>query len=157
MSVEEGAGKRRRSQPPGNEAPSSDFVHLLDYLKGTRGFDFSSYKVSSLVRRVRKRMHEVGISSYAEYIDFLEVHPDEFLPLFNTILINVTAFFRDPQAWQALNEKVLPGILDGKVQDESIRCWSAGCASGEEAYTLAILLAEAMGDQAFRQRVKIYA
>ncbi len=157
MSVEDGAGKPRSARPPGNESPSSDFVHLLDYLKATRGFDFSSYKLSSLVRRVKKRMHEVGNTSYAEYIDFLEVHPDEFLPLFNTVLINVTGFFRDPAAWAALAEQILPRLLEHKGKDEPIRCWSAGCASGEEAYTLAVLLAEALGEQEMRRRVKIYA
>ncbi len=110
------------------------------------------------MRRMQKRMQQLGIGSYSDYVEFLEVHPDEFLPLFNMVLINVTAFFRDPQAWQVLAEQILPRILAGKGPDEPVRCWSAGCASGEEAYTLAILLAEAMGDdQEFRRRVKIYA
>jgi two-component system CheB/CheR fusion protein len=157
MSVDDGAGNARQPAPPADEAPSSDFVQLLDYLKTNRGFDFSSYKLSSLVRRVRKRMHEVGIASYTEYIDFLEVHPDEFLPLFNTVLINVTGFFRDPAAWESLATQILPRLLERKGPEEPIRCWSAGCASGEEAYTLAILLAEAIGEAEVRQRVKIYA
>ncbi|HEV2846952.1 MAG TPA: CheR family methyltransferase, partial [Thermoanaerobaculia bacterium] len=72
-------------------------------------------------------------------------------------LINVTAFFRDAPSWQSLAEKILPRILENKGANDPIRCWSAGCASGEEAYTLAMLLAEALGDQQFRQRVKIYA
>jgi two-component system CheB/CheR fusion protein len=138
------------------EAPASDFIKLLDYLKSTRGFDFSGYKLSSLIRRVQKRMQQAGIASYSDYIDFLEVHPDEFLPFFNTILINVTSFFRDPQAWEVVKEKTLPRILESKAPEEPIRCWSAGCASGEEAYTLAILLAEALGDTEYRRRVKIY-
>jgi two-component system, chemotaxis family, CheB/CheR fusion protein len=142
---------------PLEEPRKNDFVKLLEYLKDTRGFDFSGYKLSSLMRRMQKRMQQVGIVSYADYIDFLEVHPDELTPLFNTVLINVTAFFRDPAAWQALRERILPRILEEKGEDLPIRCWSAGCASGEEAYTLAILLAEALGDQEFRRRVKIYA
>jgi two-component system CheB/CheR fusion protein len=141
----------------GEQSRGNDFVKLLDYLKDTRGFDFSGYKLSSLMRRVQKRMQQVSVASYSDYIDFLEVHPDEFNPLFNTVLINVTAFFRDPQAWQVLRERILPRILEEKGEDLPIRCWSAGCASGEEAYTLAILLAEALGDQEFRRRVKIYA
>ncbi len=139
------------------EPAAADFVKLLDYLKATRGFDFSGYKLSSLIRRVRKRMQQMGVESYLDYIDFLEVHPDEFDPLFNTVLINVTAFFRDPQAWQALSDHILPRILAGKGEGQPVRCWNAGCASGEEAYTLAMLLVEAVGDQEFRQRVKIYA
>ena len=140
-----------------SEAAGQDFVRLLDYLKVTRGFDFSGYKLSSLIRRVQKRMQQIGINSYPEYMDYLEVHADEFSPLFNTVLINVTDFFRDAPSWQALAENILPRILEMKNNGEPIRCWSAGCASGEEAYTLAILLAEALGDQGFRERVKIYA
>jgi two-component system CheB/CheR fusion protein len=153
LSIDENVRVNETGEPAG-----ADFVRLLDYLKSTRGFDFSGYKISSLIRRVLKRMQQVGVASYPEYIDFLEVHPDEFLPLFNTVLINVTGFFRDPQAWKVLAEQTVPRILEEKGADsEPVRCWSAGCASGEEAYSLAILFAEAMGDQAFRQRVKIYA
>jgi chemotaxis methyl-accepting protein methylase len=151
------SAERQTPTEHGTESPVSDFVKLLEYLKRARGFDFSGYKLSGLVRRVQKRMQQVGVASYGEYVDFLEVHPDEFLPLFNTVLINVTGFFRDPEAWRALAERILPRILESKGAGEPIRCWSAGCASGEEAYTLAILLAEALGDDELRQRVKIYA
>jgi two-component system CheB/CheR fusion protein len=133
------------------------FEALLDYLKRQRGFDFTGYKRSTLVRRVSKRMHVVGIDDYVAYQDYLEVHPDEFELLFNTILINVTAFFRDGAAWDHLAERILPVILDAKRPGDPVRVWSAGCASGEEAYTLAMLLAEAMGETAFRRRAKIYA
>ena len=153
MSVEDEQVEKGEQREPA----AADFVKLLDYLKHSRGFDFSGYKLSSLIRRVRKRMQQVGVESYLDYIDFLEVHPDEFDPLFNTVLINVTAFFRDPQTWEALKEQVLPRILESKSEGQPVRCWSAGCASGEEAYTLAMLLAETIGDQQFRQRVKIYA
>jgi two-component system, chemotaxis family, CheB/CheR fusion protein len=142
---------------PEPDSRAQDFLRLIDYLKSTRGFDFSGYKVPSLMRRVQKRMHDLDLPNYAAYIDYLEVHPDEFEPLFNTVLINVTAFFRDPPAWEYLAEHVLPRILEHKRPDDRVRCWSAGCASGEEAYTLAILLAEALGEHGFRHRVKIYA
>ena len=157
MSVDDKPVERKREKGEHQEPAAADFVKLLDYLKSTRGFDFSGYKLSSLIRRVRKRMQQIGIESYLDYIDFLEVHPDEFDPLFNTVLINVTSFFRDLQAWQALNDEILPRMLATKSEDQPVRCWSAGCASGEEAYTLAMLLAEKVGDQQFRQRVKIYA
>jgi two-component system CheB/CheR fusion protein len=85
------------------------------------------------------------------------VHPEEFAFLFNTILINVTAFFRDPAAWEHLASDVVPRILASKKSNEPIRVWSAGCASGEEPYSLTMLLAEALGISAFRQRVKVYA
>ncbi len=138
-------------------APAGEFNRLIEYLKQSRGFDFSGYKVSSLMRRIQKRMREIGIEGYSDYIDFLEVHPDEFGPLFDTILINVTEFFRDPLAWEFLAKEVVPRVLAERGPERSIRAWSAGCASGEEAYTLAILLAEAMGEEGFRKRAKIYA
>jgi two-component system, chemotaxis family, CheB/CheR fusion protein len=137
--------------------PNSAFEELLVYLRDTRGFDLTGYKRTSLTRRVDRRMAQVGVSDYAEYLDHLQVHSEEFTALFNTILINVTGFFRDPDAWAALREEVLPGLLAAKGSGEPIRVWSAGCASGEEAYTLAIVLAEMLGLQEFRQRVKIYA
>jgi two-component system CheB/CheR fusion protein len=132
------------------------FEALLIYLKEARGFDFTGYKRSSLVRRVSRRMAQVGCAGFAEYRDHLEVHPDEFTALFNTILINVTGFFRDPEAWDFLRTEVLKPLTAAKG-DAPIRAWTAGCASGEEAYTLAIVLAEVLGPEAFRDQVKIYA
>jgi two-component system, chemotaxis family, CheB/CheR fusion protein len=137
--------------------PDPAFEALLVHLKSSRGFDFTGYKRASLVRRVDRRMAQVGVADYAEYLDYLELHAEEFTALFNTILINVTRFFRDPEAWAYLREEVLPGLLAGKGPTEPLRLWSAGCASGEEAYTLAIVLAEMLGVAEFRDRVKIYA
>src|SRR5215217_8669674 len=130
---------------------------LLDYLRRSRGFDFTGYKRTSLSRRIDKRMQEVGADGYLSYLDLLEVDPEEFTQLFNTILLNVTGFFRDPPAWGYLAAEILPRILADKGEDEPIRIWSAGCASGEEAYTLAMLAAETLGPDAVRERVKIYA
>ncbi|MCO1657011.1 CheR family methyltransferase [Pseudonocardia humida] len=137
--------------------PDPRFEALLDHVKGSRGFDFTGYKRSSLVRRVEHRMSQIGIDDYADYLDYLEMHHGEFTALFNTILINVTAFFRDPEAWQMLRDEVLPTVLAAKTPTAPLRIWSAGCASGEEAYTLAMVLAELMGITEFRDRVKIYA
>jgi two-component system CheB/CheR fusion protein len=134
-----------------------DFENLLQYLRSNRGFDFTGYKRSTLMRRVTKQMQYLNIESFANYQDYLEVHPDEFKALFNTILINVTAFFRDPLAWEYLAKDIIPNILRNKQKNEQIRIWSAGCASGEEAYTLAIILGEILGIEDFRHRVKIYA
>src|SRR3954454_580550 len=136
---------------------SDELGALLEYLKRNRGFDFSGYKKTSLERRIRKQMDAAGVDGYAAYQDFLEVHPGEFTDLFNTILINVTAFFRDPAAWQFLSDDVIPKLVADTPRDHPIRVWCAACSSGEEAYTSAIVLAEALGDDQFRQRVKIYA
>src|SRR5215471_4785475 len=89
----------------------SDFELLLNHLQQARGFDFTGYKRSTLVRRVQKRMGEVGIQHFAEYLDYLQAQPDEFAQLFNTILINVTSFFRDPEAWDYLNGTIIPRLL----------------------------------------------
>jgi len=131
------------------------FERLLNFLKESRAFDFTGYKRPSLVRRVRYRMRELGIDSLDDYQDLLQLQPDEFTALFNTILINVTSFFRDAEAWTYLEEEVLPEVLSA-VESGPIRVWSAGCATGHEAYSVAMLLHDAMGD-AFRERVKIYA
>src|SRR5437867_3952429 len=133
-----------------------EFESLLEYLKRNRGFDFTGYKRPSLERRIEKRMAAARVDGFAEYVDFLEVHPEEFSALFNTILINVTSFFRDDGAWTYLAESVLPELIERKGAS-GLRVWSAGCASGEEAYTLVMLLAERMGDDGLTNRVKIYA
>jgi two-component system CheB/CheR fusion protein len=130
---------------------------LLNHLKRTRGFDFTGYKRSSLERRIAKRMAHVGTSDYIAYVDLLEVDPDEFAALFDTLLINVTGFYRDPQTWDYLAEETIPKLLADTGEAGSIRVWCAGCATGEETYTLAIVLAEALGERAFSERVKIYA
>ena len=145
---------RTRTPEP---ADPEDFRSLLEYLKQNRGFDFTGYKRSSLQRRIKKRMDAVELDSYADYEDYLEVHPDEFRHLFDTILINVTGFFRDRPAWDYLANDVIPQLIEAVPDDQAIRVWSAACASGEEAYTTAIVLAEALGEEEFRQRVKIYA
>lgn len=133
------------------------FEALLEYLRQNRSFDFTGYKRSSLMRRVQKRMQTLEIEGYSNYLDYLEVHPDEFIALFNTILINVTSFFRDADAWEGMATKVIPEILANKQPNQPIRCWSVGCASGEEAYSLAMLLAEVLGFEQFRNQVKIFA
>jgi two-component system, chemotaxis family, CheB/CheR fusion protein len=120
-----------------------EFDALLEYLKRSRGFDFTGYKRASLSRRVHKRMQAVGVNTYSEFAQLLEQNPAEFDHLCNTVLINVTAFFRDGVPWDTLSSTIVPRILENKSPDDPIRVWSAGCASGEEAYTLAIVLAEA--------------
>jgi two-component system CheB/CheR fusion protein len=139
------------------EPSDPQFEALLDYLRFSRGFDFTGYKRSSLMRRVMKRRYALSLATFGEYLDYLQVHPDEFELLFNTILINVTSFFRDKPTWDYLTAEILPRIMLTKNSMEPIRVWSAGCASGEEAYTLAMVIAEFMGTEEFHERVKIYA
>jgi two-component system CheB/CheR fusion protein len=136
---------------------TGELEELLDLLKRSRGFDFSGYKRASLVRRINKRLHAVGAESYADYMKLLEREPGEYDELFNTVLINVTDFFRDGTPWDFLATHVMPKILGGKDGDGSVRIWSAGCATGQEAYSLAMVVAERLGVDEFLRRVKIYA
>ena len=152
----DGALDEAAISPPQPES-DPEWSGLLEYLLTSRGFDFHGYKAASLARRIRKRMESVGLESFAGYQEYLEVHPNEFATLFNTILINVTSFFRDPAAWEVVRTVAVPEILAAKVPGESLRAWSVGCASGEEAYTLAMILGEELGLDEFRELVKIYA
>src|SRR5215469_6161919 len=133
-----------------------DLEDLLIFIRDSRGFDFTGYKRSSLTRRIQKRMHEAGTDNYRDYRDRLESSAEEFGLLFNTILINVTGFFRDAEAWTYLQREVMPELIADTEGAEEIRVWSAGCASGEEAYSLAIAFAEALGIEETAKRVKIY-
>jgi two-component system CheB/CheR fusion protein len=135
------------------EDPS--FERLLHFLRDSRSFDFTGYKRPSLMRRVRHRMQEVGIDSFEDYQDVLQLEPREFTALFNTILINVTSFFRDLDAWEHLRTEIFPQLLEANGGGE-LRVWSAGSSAGQEAYSIAMLLHEAIGSS-FRERVKIYA
>ncbi|MGW7414760.1 CheR family methyltransferase [Streptomyces sp. NPDC054863] len=130
---------------------------LLRFLRDARGFDFTGYKRSSLGRRIRKRMSDVGVQGYDDYRDVLETDTDEFRALFNTILINVTSVLRDPDAWDLLQREVVPRVIEESGPGAEIRVWSAGCSSGEEAFSLAIVFAEVLGIEESLERVKIYA
>jgi two-component system CheB/CheR fusion protein len=138
-------------------AKTPDLDALLEFVKDARGFDFTGYKRSSIQRRVAKRMADVGVERYEDYIDYLQLHGEEFAHLFNTLLINVTAFFRDSPTWEYLAEEVVPHLVATRPPESLLRVWCPGCASGEEPYTIAMVLARALGDDAFRARVKIYA
>src|SRR4029078_10313357 len=114
------------------------------------------YKRPSLERRIRKRMDAVGVDDYGAYVDYLEVNQDEFPALFGVILLKVTGVFRDAAPWDYYAGESLPRLLEAVGPDDPIRVWCAGCASGEETYTLAMVLAEALGAEAIMGRVQIY-
>ena len=130
---------------------------LLEELAEQRNFDFRGYKKNTLERRFRRRMFQLKLGSYPEYGDYIRKHPDEVTELLNTLLINVTEFFRDPPAWEILRHEFLPMLLKRLKPGHSFRAWSAGCASGEEAYSIAMLLAELFGPRIQEYDLKIYA
>jgi two-component system CheB/CheR fusion protein len=141
------------------DQPNDDtaFEDLIRYIQESRGIDFRGYKRTSLRRRILLRMEHLRIDSFADYHGFLEVHPQEFVELLNTVLINVTSFFRDPDAWDVLKTTVLPELIAPERGRDQLRVWSVGCASGQEPYSLAMQFCELLGPAEFARRVKIYA
>jgi len=135
---------------------AGDFRGLLEKLSARHNFDFREYREGSLARRIRARMGQLHLDSFAAYSQFLDATPHEHVALFNTILINVTSFFREPLGWKTLTEEVLPRLVENARESRTLRIWSAGCSSGEEPYSIAMLLAEYLGDAANDYTVKIY-
>lgn len=130
---------------------------LLQELAEQRNFDFRGYKKSTLERRFRRRMFQLNLGNYEQYGEYIRKHPDEINQLLTTLLINVTEFFRDPPAWEILRHEILPSLLKHIKPGHSFRVWSAGCASGEEPYSAAILLCDYFGARIQDYDLKIYA
>jgi two-component system, chemotaxis family, CheB/CheR fusion protein len=135
----------------------SDLRGLLDQLRDRSGIDFSSYKVPTIMRRLQRRMVATGSATLPDYIRHLQRNQDEYSRLVNSFLIKVTEFFRDPEMFDYLRDKVIPAVVDEARRQGELRIWSAGCATGEEAYSLAILVAEALGDQMDGLVIRIFA
>jgi two-component system CheB/CheR fusion protein len=138
-------------------APADALQSIVDLLQQHLHHDFSLYKPSTLLRRVERRMHVHQLPSMAAYVKYLQNNPPELALLFSEMLIGVTSFFRDAQVWQDLSTHVLPTLI-GSHHNTPIRAWVLGCSTGEEAYSLAMLLREAqdLSGQAPRT-VQIYA
>ncbi len=124
------------------EASRSAFDKICILLRAQTWHDFSLYKKSTIYRRVERRMGIHRLGRIADYVGFLQSNPQEIDLLFKELLIGVTSFFRDPAAWACLQEDVFPGIIGSDTHDKLLRAWVAGCSSGEEAYTLAMLFRE---------------
>jgi two-component system CheB/CheR fusion protein len=136
----------RVEQQKGREGAETDVAHQLSQittlLRAQTGHDFSGYKDRTLIRRVQRRMHVLQIDDAASFIERLQQDPKEVALLFQDLLIGVTHFFRDAPAFATLEEAVIPHLFDGKGADATIRVWVPGCATGEEAYSIAMLLRE---------------
>ena len=124
--------------------PPSELTPILDYLMEHRGLDFSGVHPDMLVRRMGHRLEALNCNDFKDYFSFIQRETGEIDLLLNAITINVSRFFRDPLTFELLAERILPAILRQKVLagDDTLRIWSAGCAMGEEAYSLAILIQE---------------
>jgi two-component system CheB/CheR fusion protein len=129
---------------------------VLALLRTRTRHDFTGYRKPTLVRRIQRRMGLHGVENLGEYAGLLRGRSDEVQSLANDLMINVTGFFRDPEAWEALRSSVIAPLVERK-SGESIRAWVTACASGEEAYTLAIVLAEEISRAGQQIDVKIYA
>jgi two-component system CheB/CheR fusion protein len=115
---------------------------MLNHVRTRSGYDFERYKQSTIVRRIHRRMQIYGHTQLPQYLDFLQEHEEEPLKLAGDFLISVTNFFRDPPAFAALEQDVIPGLFRNKQSDDQVRVWVTGCATGEEAYSIGILLLE---------------
>jgi two-component system, chemotaxis family, CheB/CheR fusion protein len=129
---------------------------IFHLLRTTTGHDFTYYKKNTICRRIERRMGVHEIERVADYVSYLEHNPQEVAILFKEILIGVTNFFRDPKAFQALSERLLADVLAEKPRDYSVRVWVPGCSSGEEVYSIAIILRECMDKLKKNFKVQIF-
>ncbi|MFL5411021.1 MAG: CheR family methyltransferase [Myxococcales bacterium] len=146
----------RRASRKGDEPQARELEEILQKLREARNFDFRSYKRATLYRRVLRRMQDHGKSTLAEYSALLDSHPAEYDALLSSMFIKVTSFFRDKDTWDELSKRVIPQMLAEKRPGEEIRAWCAGCATGEEAFSLALTLAEVLGPSFTNQDVKVF-
>lgn len=136
---------------------TSDMNQILMVLRTATGHDFSLYKKNTISRRILRRMAQHELKDLAVYTRYLKEHPMEVHILFKELLINVTSFFRDSEAFDTFEQDILPGLLEGKPDGYLFRVWVVGCASGEEAYSIAMLLRGYMEETARDFNVQIYA
>jgi two-component system, chemotaxis family, CheB/CheR fusion protein len=127
--------------PPEMEKPIQKIFFLL---RTRTGHDFSSYKMNTLRRRIERRMNVHQITDPEKYVQFLQQNPNEIDTLFRELLISVTSFFRDPDVFEALKNTYLPALIDSRPEKYTLRVWVPGSSTGEEAYSLAIILRECM-------------
>lgn len=130
---------------------------VLNLLKIRTGHDFSNYKRSTIIRRITRHLQNHATDNLKEYLEILRKKSDEVLTLQKNLLINVTNFFRDKEAYISLEKKVIPSLFEGKKPEDSVRVWIAGCASGEEAYSIAILLTEFADTLTDPPKIQIFA
>jgi chemotaxis methyl-accepting protein methylase len=133
-----------KTEIPLEEKDHSALAKVLILLRAKTGHDFSMYKKNTLYRRIERRMSIHQIDRIASYVHYLQENSQEVEILFKELLIGVTSFFRDEAAWEQLREEAIPALLAGRPQGGKLRAWSAGCSTGEEAYSLAIAFKEAL-------------
>jgi two-component system CheB/CheR fusion protein len=140
------------------ERDEQDLLRTVFTLLRTRTRrDFTRYKQATILRRITRRMKMVQVEDLESYVAMLQGHPEEVIALAEDFLVTVTSFFRDPDVFDALASNVLPSLFEGRAPHETIRVWSVGCATGEEAYSLAILLLEEAGRREAPPQIQVFA
>ncbi len=140
-----------------DETTNADQKRAYDALRKQTGHDFSGYKVKTFMRRVQRRMHILQHQTFTAYVTRLEEDHDEVTQLFRDLLINVTNFFRDADAFEALETTIIPSLFEGRSADDTVRVWVPGCATGEEVFSIGILMREHMDTLKAVPRVQIFA
>lgn len=132
-----------------NVAERGDASRLIAQVERERGLDLSHYRLSYVERRLGTRLRALQLSTYRQYASYLTEHPEEYTRLLDAVTVNVTEFFRDAPVWKVVRDDVLPTLLKSKeaAGQRVIRAWSAGCATGEEPYSIAMAISSAMGDR----------
>ncbi|MFH2059436.1 MAG: chemotaxis protein CheB [Pseudomonadota bacterium] len=125
-----------------NTSDKNQMLKIFSLIRSTTGHDFSHYKQTTISRRIERRLAVYQIKTLSDYVLYLQKNPDETNLLFKDLIIGVTSFFRDPEAYKILEQDVLPNLLNKKGPDAIIRIWVTACSTGEEAYSLAIILSE---------------
>jgi two-component system, chemotaxis family, CheB/CheR fusion protein len=138
-------------------APSPRLGTILELLGTRYGVDFRDYKRGTMERRTERRIGLHRLDGWGAYLEYLVSHPEEVEALYGDLLIGVTNFFRDPEEWEFVAREIVPTLLDGRADTPTLRAWSAGCATGEEAYGLAMVLLEHVEAMEGRLEVKVFA
>lgn len=139
-----------------NERLSASMRKIFVLIRSRTGHDFSAYKMSTVTRRIERRLNIHAITDPDHYVQYLQENPHEIDILFKELLISVTKFFRDPESFEVLRKKILPNQLRKHPENTNLRAWVPGCATGEEAYSLAILLRECLADIPSSADVQIF-
>ncbi len=143
---------------PSTEKADDPLRDLLTQVSAQTNLDFRNYKSSTILRRIGRRMAATHNANIHDYADYLRTHPDEVHELVRAFLIKVTGFFRDPEAFDFLRSTIIPSLIErGRTNGRILRVWSAGCATGEEAYSLGLLFADQLGPEFPEWSVKIFA
>lgn len=148
---------RSETKPKKQEIVETDFRKIMRMLKTAYGVDFTHYRETTVDRRITRRMVINKTENMEAYLAYLQAHPNELQALFDDLLIGVTSFFREPETFLTLKEKVFPELVQKKVPHEFMRVWVPGCSTGEEVYSLAIVLQEFIEEKALTDvRIQIF-